>query len=102
MGCLLSAACYHFDMVEIKTFEIINKFGLHARPAAKLVSVSTQYKAKIFFERDGQQINGKSMLSVLTMACPQGSMITIRAEGRDAREAVRALGKVIEDKFGED
>jgi len=42
------------------------------------------------------------MLSVLTMACPQGSRITIRAEGRDAREAVMALGKVIEDKFGED
>lgn len=89
-------------MVEIKTFEITNKFGLHARPAAKLVSISTQYKAKIFFERDGQQIDGKSILSVLTMACPQGSRLTIRAEGSDAQEAVRALGKVIEDKFGED
>ncbi|MDP2267866.1 MAG: HPr family phosphocarrier protein, partial [Deltaproteobacteria bacterium] len=74
-------------MVEIKTFEIINKFGLHARPAAKLVSISTQYKAKIFFERDGQQINAKSMLSVLTMACPLGSRLTIRAEGSDAPDA---------------
>ena len=102
MECFLSAACCHFDMVEFQTFAIMNKFGLHARPAAKLVTVATQYKSKIFFERDGQQVNGKSMLSVLTMACPQGSRITIRAEGKDARKAVIALGKLIEDKFGED
>ena len=89
-------------MVETKTFEIKNKLGLHARPAAKLVSISSQFKAKVFIEKDGQQVNGKSMLSVLTMACPQGSRITIRAEGRDAREAVNALERVIEDKFGED
>lgn len=89
-------------MVEIKTFEIKNKLGLHARPAAKLVRISSQYKAKVFIEKDGQQVNGKSMLSVLTMACPQGSRITIRAEGRDASEVINALEKVIEDKFGED
>lgn len=47
-------------------------------------------------------MNGKSMLSVLTLACPQGSRITIRAEGRDAHDAVKALGEVIDDKFGED
>ncbi len=89
-------------MVEIKTFEIKNKLGLHARPAAKLVGVSSQFKSKIFLEREGQEVNCKSMLSVLTMACAQGSKITIRAEGRDAREAIEALGKIIEDKFGED
>ncbi|MCG6533512.1 MAG: HPr family phosphocarrier protein [Syntrophales bacterium LBB04] len=89
-------------MVEIKTFEIKNKLGLHARPAAKLVNVSTKYKADIYFEMNGQQANAKSMLSVLTMACPKGSMMTIRAEGRDALAAVEALGKVIEEKFGED
>ena len=89
-------------MVEIKTFEIKNKLGLHARPAAKLVSISSQYKANVFIEKDGQEVNGKSMLSVLTMACPQGSRITIRAVGRDASEAIIALEKVIEDKFGED
>lgn len=89
-------------MVEIKTVEITNKLGLHARPAAKLVTTSSQYKAKVFFEKDGQQVNGKSMLSVLTMACPQGSRLTIRAEGKDARAAIIALAKVIEDKFGED
>jgi len=93
---------YPHNMAEIKTFEIKNKLGLHARPAAKLVSIASHYKAKVIIERNGQQVNGKSMLSVLTMACPQGSMITIRAEGRDASEAISALGQIIEDKFGED
>ncbi|MDO9585499.1 MAG: HPr family phosphocarrier protein [Syntrophales bacterium] len=89
-------------MVEIKTFKIKNKLGMHARPAAKLVGISSQYKSGIFFERDGQVVDGKSLLSILTLACPRGSMMTIRAEGADAHEAIEALGKLIEDKFGED
>lgn len=89
-------------MIEIKTFEIKNKLGLHARAAAKIVNVSRQYKAKIFFERDGRVVNGKSLLSILTLACPMGSRITIRAEGIDAWEALRELEMLIESKFGED
>jgi len=89
-------------MGEIKTFEIKNKLGLHARVAAKLVNVSTRYKSKIFFERDGKVVNGKSLLSILTLACPLGSRITIRAEGIDAWDAMEDLRKLIEDKFGED
>ncbi len=88
--------------MERKTFQIKNKLGLHARPAAKLVGVSSQFKARIFFERAGQQVDGKSLLSILTLACPQGSRITIGAEGSDACEAIEALGKVIEGKFGEE
>ncbi|MCX5854419.1 MAG: HPr family phosphocarrier protein [Deltaproteobacteria bacterium] len=89
-------------MEEIKSFEIRNKLGLHARAAARLVNIATQYKSRIFLERDGQEVNGKSLLSILTLACPRGSWITIRAEGADAREAMKSLGKLIEDKFGED
>lgn len=89
-------------MMEKRTFKIKNKLGLHARPAAKLVGVSNQYEAKIIFERNGDQADGKSLLSILTLACPRGSRITIIAEGNDARDAIEALGKVIEDKFGED
>ena len=89
-------------MVETRTFKIKNKLGLHARPAAKLVSVSTQYESTIIFERNGDKADGKSLLSVLTLACPEGSRITIIAEGNDASEAIEALGKIIEDKFGED
>ncbi|MEI8173171.1 MAG: HPr family phosphocarrier protein [Deltaproteobacteria bacterium] len=89
-------------MEKIKSFEIRNKLGLHARAAARLVNIATQYKSRIFLERDGQEVNGKSLLSILTLACPRGSWITIRAEGTDAREAMKSLGKLIEDKFGED
>lgn len=89
-------------MVEIKSFEIKNKLGLHARAAAKLVNVSTQYKSRIFIERDGMEVNGKSLLSILTLACPKGSWITIRTEGIDALDAIENLGMLIEDKFGED
>ena len=89
-------------MEKIKSFEIRNKLGLHARAAARLVNIATQYKSRIFLERDGQEVNGKSLLSILTLACPRGSWITIRAEGADAREAMKSLGKLIEDKFGED
>ncbi len=89
-------------MIEMKSFEIKNKLGLHARAAVKLVNISTQYKSRIFLERDGMEVNGKSLLSILTLACPQGSWITIRAEGTDSREAIRSLGELIENKFGED
>ena len=88
--------------VEIKTFEIINKLGLHARPAAKLVEVAKRYKAKIYFERDGREVNGRSLLGILTLACPKGSHITIRTEGIDAHEALEDLGSLIAEKFGED
>lgn len=89
-------------MVAIETFVIRNKLGLHARVAAKLVNVAARYKAKIYLERDGQQVNGKSLLGILTLACPRGSRITVRAEGADAEEAVRGIGRLVQDKFGED
>ena len=89
-------------MVEIRTFMIRNKLGIHARVAAKLVHVATQYKSRIFLERDGQEVNAKSLLGILTLACPRGSRIIVRAEGADASEAVEDIGRLINDKFGED
>ncbi len=87
--------------IETKTFTIKNELGLHARVAAILARESGRFKSKIFFERDGMEVNGKSLLEILTLACPKGSKITIRAEGEDARGAVEGLGILIEDKFGE-
>lgn len=86
----------------IKSFEIRNKLGLHARAAAKIVNVSSGYKANIFFERDGVEVNGKSLLSILNLACPKGSIVSIKAEGPDADLALEELRKLIEDKFGEE
>ncbi len=90
------------DMVETKTVEIKNALGLHARAAAKLVNLTNQYKATIVLERNGAEADGKSLLSVLALACPKGNRITIKAEGSDARKAIKGLEKLIEDKFGEE
>ena len=86
----------------IKSFEIRNKLGLHARAAAKIVNVSSGFKAKIYLERDGVEVNGKSLLSILNLACPKGSLISIKADGQDADMAMEELRKLIEDKFGEE
>ena len=86
----------------IKSFEIRHKLGLHARVAAKIVNVSNGYKANIYFERDGVEVNGKSLLSILNLACPKGSIVSIRAEGPDADLAIEELRQLIEDKFGEE
>jgi phosphocarrier protein HPr len=89
-------------MKEVSTFVLKNELGLHARAAAMIVNVTSKYKSKILFERDGNEINGKSILGILTLACPKGSSIIVSAEGEDALEAIEELGNLIEDKFGED
>jgi len=75
---------------------------MHARVAAKLVKVATRFKSRIYFEKDGQEVNGKSLLGILTLACPKGSRLIVRAEGMDAPEAMAALGQLIENKFDEE
>jgi len=88
-------------MTEIRTFELKNRLGLHARVAAKLVTVARGFKSRIFLEREGREVNGKSLLGILTLACPQGSRVTIRAEGADALQAIEDLEQLFESKFGE-
>jgi phosphocarrier protein HPr len=85
-----------------KTFTIKNELGLHARAAGRIVEVANRYKSKIYLERDGRQVDGRSLLGILTLACPRGSKIVFRAEGEDAREALAAFGRLIEDRFGEE
>lgn len=88
-------------MVETRTFEIKNKLGIHARAAAKLVEMANSFKAEIFLEKDGVQVSGRSILGILTLFCPKGSKVTIRAEGVDAKEAMEAVASLIANKFGE-
>ncbi len=85
-----------------KAFTITNKLGLHARAAAMLVQIANKFKAKIILERDGKQVNGKSILGILTLACPKGSSLVVRAEGIDEDKALEEIGRLIENKFGED
>jgi phosphocarrier protein HPr len=88
-------------MVEIRTFDIRNRLGIHARVAAKLAETAGRFQAAIFLEKDGLEVNGRSILGILTLFCPQGSRLTIRAEGVDAGAAMAAFARLIEDKFGE-
>ena len=74
---------------------------MHARSAASFVKVAQQFKAKIYIERNGQTVNGDSILDILTLGCPYGGILTIKAEGDDASMAIEQLEKLIENKFGE-
>ena len=88
-------------MVKIRTFDIANRLGIHARVAAKLVETANRFQAEIFLEKDGVEVNGRSILGILTLFCPRGSRLTIRAEGADAEEAMEAFALLISEKFGE-
>jgi Phosphotransferase System HPr (HPr) Family len=90
------------DTVAAKVFTIKNELGLHARVAAMLSREANRFKSEIFFEAGGAKADGKSLLSILTIACPKGSVVTIEAKGEDARDAVESLERLIENKFGED
>jgi phosphocarrier protein len=84
-----------------RQFTIINQLGLHARAAAQLVQVANRFRAEIHVEKDGMQVNGKSIMGVLTLAAAKGSSITVSVEGDDCDAAMLALAKVIENGFGE-
>ena len=88
-------------MVE-EEVEITNKVGLHVRPASMLVETAGKFKSNIWIEKDDQEANGKSVMSLLLLCAPQGSKINVKAEGPDAAEAVAALAKIIKEKFGEE
>jgi phosphocarrier protein HPr len=83
------------------TFEIVNKLGLHARAATKLVQTASRFDADVELQKDGHVANGKSVMGVLLLCGHQGSRVTVTASGPDAREAVDAIGALIADRFGE-
>jgi phosphocarrier protein len=85
-----------------KTVEIVNRLGLHARAAAKLVTLAAKYQSEIHVEKDGKRVSGKSIMGVMMLAAAQGSRIRLFARGEDAIEAVDALAALIADRFGEE
>jgi phosphocarrier protein HPr len=88
--------------MEIQTFIIRNKLGLHARAAALLVKTANNYAADITIEKDGIEVNGKSIMGILMLAASRGSKVTLKVEGKDAVEAMQTLGELIGNKFGEE
>ena len=85
-----------------RQLEIVNKLGLHARAAAKLVSTAASFSSKITLNFAGQDADAKSIMAIMMLAAAQGSQITLRCEGRDEAAAMEALQSLIEDYFGED
>jgi phosphocarrier protein HPr len=85
-----------------RNVEVINKLGLHARPSALLVQKASKFKSEITLEKEGQKVNGKSIMGVMMLAAEKGSILIIRAEGEDENEAVAALVEVVLSKFGEE
>jgi phosphocarrier protein HPr len=84
-----------------KELEIINKLGLHARAAAKLVQCASRFASRIEIERRGQNVNGKSIMGVMMLAASRGTRITVEAAGDDEEAAVEAIEALVLDRFGE-
>ncbi len=80
---------------------ILNRYGLHARPAAEFVKLSSTFKAKVTVEKEGLEVNGKSIMGVMMLAAECGSTLRIRAVGDDAEEALAALATLVSERFGE-
>jgi len=84
-----------------KEIKIINKLGLHARAAAKLVQLASTFASDIVLARAQREVNAKSIMGVMMLAASQGATLTIRANGADAQEAVERIEALVENRFGE-
>jgi phosphocarrier protein HPr len=85
-----------------KEITIINRLGLHARPAAMFVRIASRYRSEIWVEKEGEQINGKSIMGLMMLAAGQGSKLMIRCEGPDAEKAMEEIEDLISGRFNED
>jgi phosphocarrier protein HPr len=85
-----------------KEITILNKLGLHARPAAMFVRVANRHRCEIWVDKDGEQVNGKSIMGLMMLAAGQGTKLQITAEGTDADKALQELEELIQKRFDED
>lgn len=85
-----------------KEITIVNRLGLHARPAAMFVRISSRYRAEVWVSKEGEEVNGKSIMGLMMLAAGQGSKLRLRCEGPDADKAVAELEALIASKFNED
>ena len=89
-------------MVSERQVMIQNTLGLHVRPSAEFAGTASKFKSRVSVLKDGQTVNAKSSIDLLTLAAVAGTRLTLRAEGDDADQALDALSKLIESKFGEE
>jgi phosphocarrier protein len=85
-----------------KDFLVSNKLGMHARPAAMFVKTANRFHCDIFVEKDGEKVNGKSIMGLMMLAAGPGSTLTVHAQGHDAPQALAEIETLIKRKFDED
>lgn len=85
-----------------KDLLIINKLGLHARAAAKLIGVTSRFSSDIILEKEGREVDGKSIMSVMMLAAAKGTTLTIKTSGSDEEDAIVAIETLINNRFDED
>ena len=88
-------------MEEIRSLKVINELGMHARAAGQIVGLASKYKAKLFLRKDAREVDGSSILSILSLACPKGSEVEARIVGKDVKEFMEELEGLFSTKFGE-
>lgn len=88
-------------MIERET-EIVNRLGLHARAAAKMVHTAGAYQSRVTVCRNGEEVDAKSILGLMMMAAAQGSKVTVRCDGNDEEAALRAVTDLIANRFDEE
>ena len=85
-----------------KELAIVNRLGLHARPAAMFVRIASRHRAEIWVSKEGEEVNGKSIMGLMMLAAGQGSKLRIRCDGPDADKAIEELEELIKAGFNED
>ncbi len=85
-----------------KEMTIVNRLGLHARPAAMFVRIASRYRCEVWVEKEGEKVNGKSIMGLMMLAAGQGSKLRIECDGPDADRALREIGDLIQARFNED
>src|SRR5881628_3603912 len=85
-----------------KEIPIVNRLGLHARPAAMFVRIASRYRSEIWVAKEGEEVNGKSIMGLMMLAAGQGSKLRIRCEGPDAAKAMEELEALIKAGFNEE
>ena len=89
------------DPIMTKDFVVSNKLGIHARPAAMFVKTANRFTCEIFVEKDGEKVNGKSIMGLMMLAAGPGSKVTVSAQGNDASQALAELETLFKQKFDE-
>ncbi len=88
-------------MEVVRRLKIRNSLGLHARAAAKIVELADRYESTLFLMKDGRQVEGSNILSILTLACPKGTEMEVRIVGEDSEQFMEEMDVLFQGKFGE-